>query len=155
MSYFYRPSLMVFRSADYLSGTDFRVTDHGRSPLEISTERIEKRERMANGTMRSKFIADKHTWSCSWEMLPSRSVVGTQNVVADGYSSANDLINFHKAVQGQFRLGLFADSDQSGSLVSWQTYGVYDVFFKEFSASIQKRGKDFDFWEISLSLEEA
>jgi hypothetical protein len=49
------------------------LSDHNRSSLEVSTERIEQRQRMANGTMRSYHIADKLTISTSWDMLPSRS----------------------------------------------------------------------------------
>jgi hypothetical protein len=48
------------------------LSDHNRSAMEISTERIEQRQRMANGTMRSYHIADKLTISTSWSMLPSR-----------------------------------------------------------------------------------
>ena len=49
------------------------LSDHNRSQIDISTERIEQRQRMANGTMRSFFIADKLTINTSWTMLPSRS----------------------------------------------------------------------------------
>lgn len=49
------------------------ISDHNRDPLDISTERIEQRQRMANGTMRSYHIADKRTVSTSWGMIPSRS----------------------------------------------------------------------------------
>jgi hypothetical protein len=48
------------------------LSDHNRDALEMSTERIEQRQRMANGTMRSYHIADKLTISTSWSMLPSR-----------------------------------------------------------------------------------
>jgi hypothetical protein len=48
------------------------LSDHNRSPIDIANERIEQRQRMANGTMRSFFIADKLTISTSWSMLPSR-----------------------------------------------------------------------------------
>ena len=48
------------------------LSDHNRAALEMSTERIEQRQRMANGTMRSYHIADKLTISTSWSMLPSR-----------------------------------------------------------------------------------
>ena len=48
------------------------ISDHNRSPIDISNQRIEQRQRMANGTMRSYFIADKLTVSASWSMLPSR-----------------------------------------------------------------------------------
>jgi len=48
------------------------LSDHNRSPIDFSNERIEQRQRMANGTMRSYFIADKLRLSLSWNMLPSR-----------------------------------------------------------------------------------
>jgi hypothetical protein len=49
------------------------LSDHNRESLSVSTERIEQRQRMANGTMRSYHIADKLNVSISWSMLPSRS----------------------------------------------------------------------------------
>jgi hypothetical protein len=48
------------------------ISDHNRGNLEVANNRIEQRQRMANGTMRSYFIADKLTISTSWNMLPSR-----------------------------------------------------------------------------------
>lgn len=49
------------------------LSDHNRKELNFSPIRIEKRERMINGRMRSYHIADKKSLSVSWEMLPSRS----------------------------------------------------------------------------------
>jgi hypothetical protein len=49
------------------------LSDHNRAEISMSNERIEQRQRMANGTMRSFFIADKITIDTSWSMLPSRS----------------------------------------------------------------------------------
>jgi hypothetical protein len=49
------------------------LSDHNRSQIGITNDRIEQRQRMANGTMRSFFIADKLTINTSWSMLPSRS----------------------------------------------------------------------------------
>jgi len=56
------------------STDDFLIlSDHNRSEINMSTQRIEQRKRMANGTMRSYHIADKLQVSVSWQMLPSRS----------------------------------------------------------------------------------
>jgi hypothetical protein len=49
------------------------LSDHNRSQIGITNQRIEQRQRMANGTMRSFFIADKLSIETSWSMLPSRS----------------------------------------------------------------------------------
>jgi hypothetical protein len=48
------------------------LSDHNRGEINISTQRIEKRQRMINGTMRSVHIADKLSISTSWTNLPSR-----------------------------------------------------------------------------------
>ena len=59
------------------AGPDFLVcSDDNRSSLDLSYERIETRERMINGRMRSVYVDDKMTLSLSWDMLPSRAFDG-------------------------------------------------------------------------------
>ncbi len=48
------------------------LSDDNREPLDFRIERIEKRERMINGRMRSYHVADKRTLTVTWNMLPSR-----------------------------------------------------------------------------------
>jgi hypothetical protein len=48
------------------------LSDHNRGEMSVATQRIEKKQRMINGTMRSVHIADKLTISTSWTNLPSR-----------------------------------------------------------------------------------
>jgi hypothetical protein len=60
-------------SEEDLESSFIILSDHNRAQISISNERIEQRQRMANGTMRSFFIADKLTIDTSWSMLPSRS----------------------------------------------------------------------------------
>jgi hypothetical protein len=49
------------------------LSDDNRSEIKFATERIEKRQRMINGRMRSYHIADKLKIDVSWDMLPSRA----------------------------------------------------------------------------------
>lgn len=49
------------------------LSDDNRGPIDFKPTRIESRQRMVNGRMRSYHIADKLTISTSWDMLPSRS----------------------------------------------------------------------------------
>jgi hypothetical protein len=58
-----------------LSTTDLQnrfliTSDHNRETIDFSIERIEQRQRMANGTMRSYHLADKLKISTSWNLLP-------------------------------------------------------------------------------------
>lgn len=68
------------------------LSDHGRSPIDFASVRIEDRKRMINGRMRSYHVADKKTISCSWELLPSRSTSFRANYDEDGLS-LNELDN--------------------------------------------------------------
>ena len=66
------------------------LSDDNREPIDFSTERIENRERMINGRMRSYHIADKLSISTSWSMLPSRSFSENPNFnFEDGSSDLN------------------------------------------------------------------
>jgi hypothetical protein len=76
------------------------LSDDNREPLDFSIQRIENRERMINGRMRSYHVADKLSLSVSWRMLPSRSFATVPafsldgkpvNVVTVGYNSGSNL----------------------------------------------------------------
>lgn len=49
------------------------LTDDNRKEFKFNTTRIENRERMINGRMRSYHVADKLNISTSWTNIPSRS----------------------------------------------------------------------------------
>ena len=66
-----------------------KVTEHNRSAFTISPMRIEKTQRMANGTLRNYYIADKQQISLSWDMLP-----GFRTLTVDGAWGAEDLREF-------------------------------------------------------------
>lgn len=130
-----KPRLIRWTSA---AGT-LMVTDHNRAALSIDVERIETAKRMANGTMRKYWVADKRTFSTSWEMLPNTSVF-----TVDGHSGADDLENFYDATTGAFDLRV--------------TYGnapeeLFRVMFTDFSKTLVKRGK-FDFYDVDVTMEE-
>lgn len=115
------------------------ITDHNRAQLSIDVERLEKKQRMANGTLRKYIVADKRNFSTSWSMLPKLS---TQTV--DGFWGAEAIEQFYNTITGSFSLEL---TDGDGEVYT------YTVMFSDFSKSVAKRGS-VDFWEVSVSLEE-
>ncbi len=115
------------------------VTDHNRAALSIDVERIEKKQRMSNGTMRKYIVADKRTFSTSWTMLPKLSAQ-----TADGFWGADAIEQFYDSTTGSFSLEI-SDADT-------ETY-TYNVMFSDFSKSITKRGS-VDFWEINVTMEQ-
>jgi hypothetical protein len=94
---------------------------------------------MANGLMRKYVIADKRTFSTSWEGLPHAA---TRTV--DGKWGGREIEAFYNAQAGPFNLEI-VDGDA--------TVHVYSVMFTEFSKTITRRGS-YDFWNISITMEE-
>jgi len=73
-----------------------KITEHNRSDISISVERIEKAVRTSNGTLRKNHIADKRRFSMSWTMLPSY-----RSLTVDGGWGAEDLRSFYLSDDGK------------------------------------------------------
>lgn len=164
------------------------LSDNNRSPIDFKTVRIEKRERMINGRMRSYHTADKLTLTVSWEMLPSRALDtyagfdadGNPNLLktetrlnpleftTDGGAGGVELLDWYKNHTGSFWVYLAYDkytnfkdvyetNTEDERFNNTNKYNeVIEMFFSDFSYSVQKRsGLNFDFWNVSLTLEEA
>lgn len=121
-----------------------KVTEHNRNALEISTERIEDVRRMANGTLRKFYVADKKTFSVSWDFVPGTT---THIVDKDATWSIDSLRTFYDSATGRasFRIRIRKADN---------TYeGPYTVIFTGFQPSIVKRGID-TFYNLSIEMQE-
>lgn len=118
------------------------LTDHNRSELGINVERIETRNRMANGTLRKYWVADKHTFSVSWTDVPK---IASQTV--DGKWSGSEIRDFFHspAGRGSFQLTV---TDHKG------VNSVYTVVITDFSHTVKKRWANWELWDFNLTLEE-
>lgn len=127
-----------------------KVTEHNRSQFDISTDRIEKQQRMGNGTLRKYFVADKKTFSLSWDMLPSY-----RTLTVDGAWGAEDLRSFYASAQGQgsfnIRINLAKDGTNQESVSG--KYEEYTVMFTNCNFTVLKRGLQ-PFWSVSMTLVE-
>jgi len=158
------------------------VSDHNRSELSLSKQRIENRQRMVNGTMRSYHIADKINLSTSWSRLPSRSYSSSpvfvegilqqdpqyvnpgpppegflgldpQEYTADGGAGGSDLLDWYDNHPGPF--WVFLSYDKFGEENLNRYTQVLRMYFSAFDYNVEKRGQDlYDMWNISMSLEE-
>ena len=168
------------------------LSDHSRSEINISKQRIESRQRMINGTMRSYFNADKIVVSTAWNRLPSRSwnkqiifdpVDGTPKYIdtndverpeipvaykdlntVDGGAGGVDLLEWYENHPGPF--WVYFAYDKYNNFIGYPdrdshaNLGIYNdirlMFFSSFEYTIEKRGgSNFDFWNVSVTLEEA
>lgn len=155
------------------------LSDDNRAPLSFAPIRIEKRERMVNGRMRSTHIADKLTLSTSWTMLPSRShyvnpdfnsstgkspYTGNNSLeyTSDAGAGGVEILDWYENHKGSFWVYLsydkysnFGKDDNAyGHLDQYSQ--IIEMFFSDFSYSVEKRGgTNHDLWNISVTLEEA
>lgn len=134
------PKGSILKFATYLApNTKFELTEENRSEVTVDIERIEDGDRMANGRMRKWFVADKHTWSVSWDMTAHSSVH-----TVDGKWGGSDMENFYLNNPGEFYLYVRKPDGTDEQFL---------VTFEDFSRRIQKRGV-YEFWSISMTLEE-
>lgn len=159
------------------------LSDHNRGEISFTPQRIESRQRMVNGGMRSYHIADKVMISCSWTRLPSRSYSrnvnfntlgkpqmsgNDQEYTADGGAGGVEMLDWYENHQGPFYVYLGYDKYNNDSFKtagkitdeSFNHLSVYNdvrlMYFSSFDYSVEKRGgTNFDFWTVSVSLEEA
>jgi hypothetical protein len=153
------------------------LSDDNRGPISVNFDRIEQRERMINGRMRSYHIADKIKIGTSWSNLPSRAFfdgegsineqgqtslqtrINKQDYTSDGGAGGVDILDWYESHQGSFWVYLAYDNYSNFETETFNRLGQYnqiiEVFFSGFDYTIQKRGgSNFDFWDISLDLEE-
>lgn len=127
------------------NGTWHKMSEHNRSPLEVTPIRIERIERTSNGTARKFFVAEKTKISASWDMLPSSTAL-----TVDGGWGAVDLKTFYESSTGKSTFRIRLNYAENG------TSNVQDpitVMFTDCSFSLIKRGAQAH-WNVSLSLEQ-
>ena len=117
-----------------------KLSDHNRSELAISPERIENRRRMADGTMRTFFVAQKRTFKTSWEDLPR-----DDNQTADGFMGTNSIVNFYNAHKGSFEIVLTRADNSTETVL---------VMFDSFDYKLSKRSTYTELYNIEMSLVE-
>ena len=125
-----------------------KVSEHNRSPLEINVERIEAITRTSNGSLRKNHIADKRSFSVSWEMLPSY-----RDLTVDGGWGAEDLRQFYLSDDGKKTFNIRINLAKTGSDQSSSGYESYTVSFSNCSFSVLKRGIQ-PHWSVSLTMDE-
>ena len=134
----------------YSDGAYHKVSEHNRSEFSITPQRIESIKRMANGSLRKFFIADKQTFNVSWSMLPH-----TAALTVDGQWGAKDLKDFYASTSGQGTFNILVNQATDSTNQSTLLLGAleYTVSFTSASFTIIKRGLE-PFWSVSLSMEE-
>lgn len=155
------------------------LSDHNRNEISISNQRIEQKQRMINGSMRSYHIADKLNISTSWNLLPSRSYFSNPTFnqttgqtifdgleipyayTVDGGAGGVEMLDWYENHKGPFWVFLSYDkyTNFGDDYLAYVHLGEYSqilqMYISSFDYSIVKRGRlNYDMWNISVSLEE-
>lgn len=130
-------------------GTYFKLSEHNRSEFTISPQRIEKTQRMSNGTLRKFWVADKKTFSLSWTMLP-----GSSSLTVDGGWGAEELRAFYAGSDGKSTFNIKVNLAKTGTDQTSSGYEEYTVSITNASFVVSKRGIQ-PHWSVSLTMEEA
>lgn len=117
-----------------------KLSDHNRSAISMSMERIENKQRMANGTLRKFVVATKKNLKVSWTELPRQD-----EITVDGNWGAYSMRDFYKAATGAFYVTInYGDG----------TNEVLHVMFSDFNIKLNKRGTYTDLYDVDFGLEE-
>lgn len=149
-----RGSLLLIQATDLAlnggSGTIKynKVSEHNRSEFTVSSNRIEEVRRMANGTLRKFFVADKKIFNLSWEMLPSY-----RTLTVDGAWGAEDLRSFYYSAEGQNAFNIRVNFAKTGTNQESSGYEQFNVVFRDCSFVVVKRGLQ-PHWNVSITMEE-
>jgi hypothetical protein len=144
-------SLLYFDTGtDLVNPTWTKVSEHNRSSASLEIERIEKTQRMSNGSLRKIWIADKRLFSASWGMLPTDNTM-----TVDAGMGASEIKSFYlNKGKGAFKVKISYNGVSARDeiiLMSFTScnFTVMKRNVKSSSASVPQ-----EFWDVSLSLEE-
>ena len=105
-----------------------RISDQGRAGLAVTSEKIMNEKRMVDGTLRRYVVAEKRTWSISWENLFGK-------IVFDAALGGEAIYAFYKNTPGEFALKLtYGDGSTETAL----------VMFSSFQYTVEKRTKPYN-----------
>lgn len=139
-------SVLYFDTSTTSTPTWQKISEHNRQEFLVNNNRIEQSVRMANGTLRKFYVADKKTYSTSWSMLPSTSAF-----TVDGGWGATDIKTFYEGIgKGAFKIKINYSTDGTDQS---STATPILVMFRECSLNLVKRGVEAH-WNVSLALEE-
>lgn len=119
---------------------DVYLTDHNRSPIDISYERIHDTVRTQFGSLRKYHRADKRSFSFSWNMLPE-----TYEHTVDGHPGAKEMEILFLNFTGAFPMTVSYDESKEEEV---------SVIITDFSIVLEKRWDPTNYYSVSISLEE-
>jgi hypothetical protein len=126
------------------------LSEHNRLGATLDTIRIEKSQRMSNGTLRKIFIADKDTLSVSWTDLPSDELM-----TVDLKWGAMDIKSFYETTgQGVVNVKVSPNGVAAREKTMTMSFTSANFIMKKRNVKMNGQTVPQEFWDVSISLEE-
>ncbi len=116
------------------------LSDHNRTPIDVSHENTGAFNRSSDGTMHAFVLNRKRTVSTAWDMLPENTAK-----TVDNFAGAQDMITLFGQGIGPYTVTLSYDTGETE---------VLQMFAQEFAYTVQKRWEFSSFYAVTLSLVE-
>lgn len=127
-----------------------KVSEHNRSAINLDLIRIEKTQRMSNGSLRKIWIADKKNINTSWTALPTNTTM-----TVDGGMGASGIRQFYLGKgKGEFKVKISysADTLRDEIFLASFTSCTFSISKRNVRSSVSDAPQEF--WDVSLSIEE-
>jgi hypothetical protein len=135
---------------DAVNPTWTKISEHNRAPINIDVDRIEKTQRMSNGTLRKIWIADKKNISSSWNSLPTYSTL-----TVDGGMGAQDIRSFYlNKGQGTFKVKISYNAVETRDEIIVASFTSCAFSISKRNVRSNSTAVPQEFWDVSFSLEE-
>ena len=135
---------------DATTPTWTKVSEHNRSPINLDLLRIEKTQRMSNGSLRKVWIADKKSINTSWTALPTYTTM-----TVDGGMGAAGIREFYLGKgKGSFKVKISYSGDtlRDETFLASFTSCTFSISKRNVKTSMSASAQEF--WDVSLSIEE-
>lgn len=144
-------SILYFDTGiDTITPTWTKLSEHNRSPVSVDIDRIEKTQRMANGTLRKLWIADKTLLDTSWNMLPTNNTM----TIDAGMGSADIKAFYLNKGKGTFKVKISYNGVSARDEI--MTMSFTSCTFRVIKRNVKNSVSDApqEFWDVSIGLEE-
>ena len=144
-------SILYFDTgSDAATPTWTKLSEHNRAAINLDLNRIEKTQRMSNGSLRKIHITDKKEISTSWNALPTYSSL----TVDGGYGAADIRAFYLDKGKGAFKIKISynAVAIRDETILASFTSCTFSISKRNIRSNIASVPQEF--WDVSISLEE-
>ena len=144
-------SLLYFDTGtDVNTPTWTKLSEHNRASVSVDVNRFEKTQRMANGSLRKVWIADKKQLSTNWNTIPTNN-----QMTVDGGMGASEMQSFYlNKGKGTFKVKISYNGVSARDEIILMCFSSYSSSLIKRNVKSSSADVPQEFWDVSIGLEE-